>query len=180
MTFVELISKALTYLTLSGQGIIALLVAANFFSKKDKDKFFKMVSQKSILFSFIIAITAMLGSLFYSEIAHYEPCKLCWFQRIFMYPLPFIFGVSLWKKDRNVIRYGLVLSAIGGLIALYHYLLQLGVVPNGACNVVGYSISCSQRFVMEMGYITIPMMSLTAFALITIFLLIGNGKTTKK
>ncbi len=166
MTLVEIVNQVLTLLVVIAQAIIVFIIASYFFPKKQKKVILGFLSNKAILFAFIVSLTATLGSLFYSEIAKYDPCKLCWFQRIFMYPLPFIFGVALWKKDKGVIKYALALSIVGGLIALYHYLLQTGIVPDGACGVVGYSVSCSQRFVMEWGYITIPMMSLTAFVYI--------------
>lgn len=171
MTPVEAVNQILTFLTVAAQAIAAFLVISFFLPKKQKQKILKFFSKKAILFAFIISLTATLGSLFYSEVAGYTPCKLCWFQRIFMYPQPILFGLAIWKKDKSIIKYGLTLSIIGGLIALYHYLLQVGVVPNGACGAVGYSVSCSQRFVMEFGYITIPMMSLTAFGLIFLLML---------
>lgn len=171
MTLVEIINQALTLLVVLAQAIIVFILAAKFLPKKQKKIVLDFFSDKAILFAFIVSLMATLGSLFYSEIAKYDPCKLCWFQRIFMYPLPVLFGIALWKKDKGIIKYALALSIIGGLIALYHYLLQTGIVPDGACGVVGYSVSCSQRFVMEWGYITIPMMSLTAFVYIIVLLL---------
>lgn len=178
MNLVELVSQSLTYLTVFAQVIIVVLLISKFLPKEIKKGLLEFVTKNAIKLSLIVALAGTLGSLFYSEIAGYEPCKLCWYQRIFMYPLPFLFGVSLWKKDLGVIKYAVALSIVGGTIALYHYLMQTGVLP-GACGVVGYSVSCSQRFVMEMGYITIPMMSLSAFGLIIALLLVGNKKLKK-
>ncbi|OGH88302.1 MAG: hypothetical protein A3J93_01955 [Candidatus Magasanikbacteria bacterium RIFOXYC2_FULL_42_28] len=115
----------------------------------------------------LVAVTiATLGSLFYSEIAGYEPCKLCWAQRIFMYPQVILLITAFAKKRAGaMLAYTLPLSVIGGLIAIYHYLLQLGVVSGVACGVVGYSVSCAQKFVLTYGYITIPLMAVTAFGL---------------
>lgn len=170
MQLTSIVNQILTILVVFAQGIIVAIILI-----KPVRAF---VSKRAILFAFIVSLTATLGSLFYSEIAGYTPCKLCWFQRIFMYPQPILFAVAMWKKDKGIVKYALALSIIGGLIALYHYLLQVGVVPNGACGAVGYSVSCSQRFVMEFGYITIPMMSLTAFVYI-ITLLLASGKRRK-
>lgn len=172
MTFVETVNKLLTFLTIFAQATIAFLIIARLFPKKQKKKIQNFFKKNSLKYAFIVSLTATLGSLFYSEVAGYTPCKLCWFQRIFMYPQPILFLVSFWKKDKGIVKYVLALSIIGGVIALYHYLLQLGIVPGGACGVVGYSVSCSQRFVMEAGYITIPMMSLTAFAYIISLLIL--------
>jgi disulfide bond formation protein DsbB len=126
--------------------------------------------------AFVLTLAAISGSLFYSEIAGYTPCKLCWFQRIFMYPQAIILALAIWRHDRAVAWYTLWLSVPGGLLAGYHYLLQIGVAPAIPCSAVGVSVVCSQRFVMQFGYVTIPMMALTAFALIALlsFLTIRN------
>ena len=120
--------------------------------------------------AFGVSLLATLGSLFYSEIAHLTPCRLCWFQRIFMYPLPIILGIGLLKKEKGVFKYGLALSLIGVVIALYHYWLQVGGVESVTCGVVGYSPSCSNYFFLRFGYITIAMMSLTAFSMVSLLL----------
>ena len=85
-----------------------------------------------------------------------------------MYPQAIVLGMALWVKDRAVARYAIVLSAIGAVIAGYHYLLQLGIAPALPCAAVGYSAACSQRFVMQFWYITITMMALSAFLLILV------------
>lgn len=171
MSLVEIVNQGLTILVIFAQIVVLFIVVSYFFPKRKKDAIMSFFSKRAILFSFFVSLTATMGSLFYSEIAGYTPCKLCWFQRIFMYPQPILFAVALWKKDKGIIKYALTLSVVGGLIALYHYLLQTGIVEGGACSVIGsYSAACSQRFVMEYGYMTIPMMSLTAFAYITALL----------
>ena len=114
----------------------------------------------------------MTGSLIYSDVIGYEPCKLCWFQRIFMYPQVFLLALALWKKDKNIIDYTALLSIFGAIIAGYHYLLQLGIAPDLSCGAVGYSVSCAQRFVMNFGYITLPLMAFTAFLMILTFFFI--------
>lgn len=156
---------------MAAQAVIVFLVVARFFPKKYKKTVIDFFSKRAILFAFLVSLAAALGSLFYSEIAGYTPCKLCWYQRIFMYPQTLLFAIALWKKDKGIVKYSLGMSIAGGLLALYHYLLQTGVVSGQSCGVVGYSASCSQRFVMEYGYMTIPLMSLTAFVLIIALLL---------
>lgn len=168
MTLVSTANVILSSLTVIGQAVI-VLVAILFLARQTK--LLEFISKRAILFSFIVALVATLGSLFYSEVAGYEPCKLCWFQRIFMYPQIVILGIALWKKNGLVNYNSIALSIIGAAIAGYHYLLQIGVAPELPCAAVGYSAACSQRFVMNFGYITIPMMALTAFALITLFMI---------
>lgn len=162
---VSFVNQLLGILTIVGQAAIILAWPFRAF-----------ISRNALLFAFVVALIATSGSLFYSEIAGYEPCKLCWFQRIFMYPQVILLGLALWKKDYGIKLYGIVLSAIGAVIAGYHYLLQLGVAPALPCAAVGYSAACSQRFVLQFGYITIPMMALTAFLLIIIFLAVRDDK----
>lgn len=168
---VPLVNQFLGVMTLIGDVIIVLLIVS-FPYRKDKNtkKLYEFVGKNALLFSWIVALFATFGSLFYSDVAHYDPCKLCWFQRIFMYPLAIILGIAYFAKDNTIKKYALVMSFIGGAIALYHYLLQLNIAPSLPCSAVGYSVSCSQRFVLQFGYITIPLMALTAFLLIVAFL----------
>lgn len=131
------------------------------------------IRKNRLLLAFAVVLLATLGSLTYSEIIGYEPCKLCWIQRIFMYPQVLVLGLSLWgrhKGSRALLDLSFVMSIVGGMVALYHYLMQLGIVPEGSCAAIGYSVSCAERFVMQFGYITIPMMALSAFFLVTMLL----------
>ncbi len=164
-------------LTVFSQGITVVLLVSLLFFRKQAKSLLKFFSDNAVLFAFLVATVSTLGSLFYSEILKYEPCKLCWFQRILMYPQSVLFGLALYKKDRKVVDYGLIFSGLGAVVALYHYLLQVGVVKSGDCAAVGYSVSCAQRFVLEFGYITIPMMAFAGFLLI--FTLSLVAKLTK-
>lgn len=122
--------------------------------------------------AFTITLVATLGSLFYSEIAGYDPCKLCWFQRVFMYPQVIILGIAWWLKDKSAWVYPLALSVVGLVVAGYHYVLQLWPSQVVNCSIVGQATSCSGTYVMQFGYITIPLMAATAFAvvMVTMFL----------
>ena len=167
---VQIVNIILSVLTVLGQAFLILWLCGNIFFKKAPwaEVLREKEGEWALKGAFLVALIATLGSLFYSEVAHFTPCTLCWYQRIFMYPQAVLFGLALWKKDRGIAVYGLVLSVIGALLALYHYLLQLGVAPELPCAAIGYSAACSQRFVMTFGYITIPLMALTAFLLIMV------------
>jgi len=168
MGSVSTVNLILSLLTIVGQVIIGALVILLLIRN---EKFVGFFGKNAVLFSFIVALIATFGSLFYSEVAGFEPCKLCWFQRIFMYPQTILLAIALWKKNGMLTVYNsLVLSIIGAAIAGYHYLLQIGVGPEIPCSAVGYSAACSQRFVMQFGYITIPMMAFTAFAIILLLM----------
>lgn len=116
--------------------------------------------------AFVVAWVATLGSLFFSEVLHFAPCTLCWYQRIAMYPLAFILLVAVLRKDTHVYRYVLPLSIVGAAIALYHYLLQkttwvMVVTPCTAAS------PCTELQIDLLGFITIPFMALAAFSSIT-------------
>ena len=125
-----------------------------------------LIKKHSLSFILIISLLASMGSLFYSEIIGFEPCKLCWWQRIFMYPQVILLSLALIKKESSVIKYSLAMSTFGLFISAYHYLMQIGFAPSLSCDATGASVSCSQNFVLEFGYISIPLMSFSAFLLI--------------
>ena len=142
---------------------------------KRKEEYLVNESYKLIL---IVSGIATFGSLYISEIRGFTPCRLCWFQRIFMYPQFVIMTVMVLKKLKDVFPYTLILSLIGGFIAIYHYFLQINPNPYAPCGDVGFSVSCSERFFTYFGYITIPWMSFSAFVIIFLvsFLNLKNSK----
>lgn len=117
--------------------------------------------------AWVQSIAAMLGSLYYSEIRHFTPCVLCWYQRILMYPLVLIIAVGILRKDRKLYQYVLPMSILGWFIALYHILLQKGIIPESIapCTIAA---SCATKYTGYFGFITIPVMSLAAFTVITV------------
>jgi disulfide bond formation protein DsbB len=117
------------------------------------------------LLAFAPALAALLGSLYYSEIAGFEPCKLCWFQRILMYPIPVLLLVGIFSDDWVLPRYILPLSITGLGVSGYHYMLQNGWI--GGEQFCSAGVSCITRYVNLMGFMTIPMMAFIAFLLIT-------------
>ena len=119
--------------------------------------------------AFVPALTALLGSLYFSDIAGFVPCTLCWYQRILMYPLSLIILVGIIKQDEYLADYVLPLSLIGICVSTYHYLVQLGLFAHPAACSVG--IPCNLRYVNYFGFVTIPLMALTAFVLITVMMI---------
>ncbi|MCA0979603.1 MULTISPECIES: disulfide oxidoreductase [Exiguobacterium] len=119
--------------------------------------------------SWLVALMATLGSLYFSEIREFVPCELCWIQRIFMYPLTIILGIAVFTEDRAVRKYVLPLTIIGGIVSLYHYLVQK--VPGFAeIQPCAQGVPCSGQYINWFGFITIPFLALTAFTLITILM----------
>lgn len=122
--------------------------------------------------AFGIALTAVLGSLYYGEIAGFAPCTLCWYQRILMYPLALILLVGILKHDEDLFDYALPFSVLGMVVATYNYLIELHVIGHSAVCAVG--IPCDVRYVNYMGFVTIPLMALMAFAAITGVMALGK------
>lgn len=122
-----------------------------------------------IYMAWLVSIVATAGSLYLSEILHYEPCRLCWFQRIFMYPQVILLGIAAYRQDRNIIAYSIPLSAVGAAISVYHYSLQK--IPFMAellpCRV---GIPCNFDYINWLGFITIPFLALIAAVLIIVLL----------
>lgn len=125
------------------------------------------------LISFAIVFMGAGLSFFYSEVAGFVPCSLCWWQRVFLYPQVFIFAIAAWRKDLKADAYGLALSAAGALLAAYHSYLQFGGSPLIPCS--ANTVSCAQRYFLEFGYVTIPTMSLTAFIAVILLMLIKDN-----
>lgn len=183
---IAIIKNSLYALTVLGQMVLVALLLGYLASRLFKgfrpvfkEWIRRSFSDRDALLAFLVALMATTGSLFYSEVANYTPCVLCWYQRIAMYPLLIILGLELTRKEVRTRLHAMFLAAIGGCIAGYQYLLQLGMIPPPPCT-ANAATSCAQKFTMGFGYITIPLMAFTAFALIIVFLGIGYSISEKK
>jgi disulfide bond formation protein DsbB len=173
-TIVQLVTQALSVLAVAlhlGLILFLLLGLIAWLSKARLGFFQRLIAfirSHALPIAFIFALTATSGSLFFSEIAHYEPCELCWFQRIFMYPQVILLGIALWKKDTRIYRYIIPLCLIGGSISAYHYTISTlaKAAATGVCSATGPS--CVVEYFTQYGYITLPMMALTAFFFIAV------------
>lgn len=166
--FDSMVMRILVYLALLAQIIFFVVVSLLFF---ERPRFYisDFISKNISWLSFAIAMTATLGSLFFSEIKGFNPCKLCWYQRIFMYPQVFLMGMAMLKKEKTIYRYSLLLLLVGALVALYHNFIIYFPSKAVICSASGALDSCVTKFVLGLGYVTIPLMSLTAFALLSLF-----------
>ena len=114
--------------------------------------------------AFVVALLATAGSLFFSEVAQYEPCLLCWYQRIAMYPLVVILGLAAWRRDAGAWIYGAALAALGAVISAYHVLLEwFPSLSSGACDPDN---PCTLVWFRVFGVFSLPTLALTAFLLI--------------
>jgi disulfide bond formation protein DsbB len=129
--------------------------------------------------AWILAIVATAGSLYFSEVRHFVPCVMCWYQRILMYPLVLILGVATYRQDGKAFAYSLPLSVLGMLVALYHVLHQK--IPGfGSAAVCRGGVACDVQYIDWLGFISIPVLSLTAFTGITVLLLVSRARTVRQ
>jgi disulfide bond formation protein DsbB len=123
--------------------------------------------------AFLVTAIATGGSLFLSEVANFIPCELCWFQRIFMYPLAIVTLLAAIANDHRIARYLLPLPVIGAGISVYHILVEEGVVEQTNACLVSAPGGCAVKWMDELGYVTIPVLALTGFVLAFAFLLLA-------
>ena len=153
--------------------IFTLLIAAGLVStlgvlKFSGAQFRREFRTVAMLLASLVAVGAMLGSLYFSEIRGFLPCEWCWYQRIAMYPLAVILPIAAFRRDRKIIPYALLLTAGGAGISIYHYQLQAFPSQGSSCSL---NASCTYRWIEVFGFASIPMLALGSFILIGILLL---------
>lgn len=116
--------------------------------------------------AFAVALLATVGSLAMSEAYGLVPCMLCWYQRIFMYPLVVVIGVGIVRRDAKWPITALPLAVMGAAVAFYHSLLQWQILPENTAPCVA-NVSCATAEINWFGFITIPFMSFLAFVTIS-------------
>jgi disulfide bond formation protein DsbB len=126
----------------------------------------------------LVASASALGALFFSEIMRLPPCALCWYQRIFMFPLVLILPIGLFPLDRKVVRYALPLAVGGWLFAVFHMLLVTGVIPE-KLEPCMQGVPCSERVIDWFGFVTIPLLSVAAFSTIIALLVLTHFRGSK-
>lgn len=121
----------------------------------------------SLYFAWLVSLVATAGSLYFSEVAGFVPCELCWIQRIFMYPLVIILGIACFRRDKRIVTYALPFPIIGGCFSIYHYMVQkMNTLPSMCQS----GVPCSGEYINWFGFMTIPLLALIAFVFITVFL----------
>lgn len=170
----------LTLLTLAGiLGATLLRIAAPSLpaAARMHEGIWGLVGGVALWLAWLVAAAAMAGSLYYSEIVHYAPCSLCWYQRIAMYPLVVILAIAAWNRDWDVRRYVLPLVGVGGAVAAYQY--AIGFFPDAEILGCTLDVSCTERYVWEFGFVDFPFMSLVAFGAIACLLLCSPYRPTE-
>jgi disulfide bond formation protein DsbB len=157
-------------LTVLGVAVVAIV------SRPALERLRTLLGPQALQLAFVVALVSTVGSLWLSEGAHFVPCRLCWYQRIAMYPLTVILGVAALRRDRDVRVYVLPVVAIGATISIWHMLIERfpSLEKATACDPAN---PCSLIWVERFGYLTIPTMALSAFALIATLLLLAPRET---
>ena len=133
----------------------------------------------SILFlGWLIASMSTLGSLFFSHVMEFAPCVLCWYQRIFLFPLVIVLAAGLFPFDKKAVKYALPLAIAGWLTAAYHNLLYAGIIPE-EIQPCSRGVSCTEEYINIFGFLSIPMLSLLSFTAITILLIVLKRRTSR-
>lgn len=131
-----------------------------------------------IFSAWLVASVSTLGALFFGEVMQVPTCALCWYQRIFMFPLVLILPIGMFPFDRKVVRYALPLAALGWLFAAFHVLLVAGVIPEGIkpCT---QGIPCSDQVIEWFGFVTIPLLALAAFSSIIALTVLAHFRSSE-
>jgi disulfide bond formation protein DsbB len=173
----------LSFLTVIGD--VAALVLLSMLALKRDNRLTRWVEKNGLVPMLILALVATGGSLFFSEIIGWVPCKDCWFERIFMYPQTILLAIAVWRKDRGIVPYVMALCAIGSLFSIGQYWAQVTTALQAStaqsCDASGISCAATQVD-FAFGYVTIPVMALTVFVLNAIgslYVLRGLGKGQK-
>jgi disulfide bond formation protein DsbB len=172
---VQFVTEFFSIGVILSQVLIFLVIIAAVSHVADREglvhSFARFISKNALMLGFIVSIVTTIGSTFYSLIAGFAACELCWIQRIFLFPQVFLFAVAIYYRrhgtitDQIATTMSFVLSVAGALVAFFQYYSQM-FNPSllGLCLTSG--VSCSKLYFVSFGYITIPLMSLTTFLLL--------------
>mgnify|MGYP001557984378 FL=1 len=126
----------------------------------------------------VIASVSTLGALFFSEVMELPPCALCWYQRIFMFPLVLLLPVGLFPFDGKIVRYALPLLLVGWFISLFQLLLGSGFIPE-SIQPCTQGVSCKQVQIEWLGFLTIPLLSFVAFSVMNALLIAAHFRSSR-
>jgi hypothetical protein len=169
---VQVFTSLLSLLALAGAAVlvVARLAASRSAAARDAAV---AVSAAGLWLAFVVALGATVGSLYFSEVARYVPCRLCWFQRIAMYPLVPVLFVAALRRDRAAVWYVLPIAITGLGVAAYHYLLEWRpALEGGVCSAFGPS--CADIWFRQFGFVTLAFMAIAGFVSIIVFTLMAT------
>ncbi len=170
MHYTWFVVNTLAWLTLFADCLVAFILCVLVCEAVSRcsSRMLQWIDRHALVLMLVVSTLAACGSLFLSDVAGWTPCKDCWYQRIFMYPQVVLLTIALWRRDRGIAVSILALSLIGIVISIAHYHEQLQLIwhPDAVaapCDSTG--VSCAKTPTLKLGYITIPVMAMSAFAL---------------
>jgi disulfide bond formation protein DsbB len=167
---------ALAAATLAGAVVVGRLLRGRV---RWLDEVMTAIDDAALWLAWLVAAVATAGSLYFSESAHFTPCRLCWFQRCAMYPLAVILLVAAIRRDRGIRWYAVPVAAIGAAISIYHYVLEWNPsLEGGACELTGPA--CSFVWFREFGFVTLPFMALCGFVTVIVLLVATRRPPTEE
>ena len=163
--------------------VVLLYILKKLFRVRLFDKLQKKLQPFAYPLAFLLSLLATFASLFLSEVMHFQPCVLCWYQRIAMYPQVVLLYVAQLRRERVLTPYLITLNIIGAFISLYHYALHVlprTVVPILPCSTQYGGVPCDKGYDLYFGFMTFPLMTWAVFALIAFLLIISKPKAVTK
>lgn len=172
-------ASAIAGLVIVAQIAVVITIVLMLVSSVQSNAWLRVLARHSTLCAFIVAVVATASSLTFSEVFAMQPCELCIYQRIVIFPQVIILGVALWKQHHDMITsYSIALASVAIPISVFHYALQKTDAPAvhafAPCDFTGQAPSCSNYYVNMYGYVTIPLMALTTSVLIVILMVLRN------
>jgi disulfide bond formation protein DsbB len=163
----------LALLSVAAELTILIVVVLALFARPMLHRVRAALGGQTLQLAFVVALVSTLGSLWLSEGANFTPCRLCWYQRIAMYPMAVILGIAAFRRDVKVRIYALPVVAIGASISVWHILIERfpSLESSTSCDPAN---PCSLIWTKRFGYLTIPTMALSAFVLIATLLLLSK------
>jgi disulfide bond formation protein DsbB len=170
--------RALAFLGVAGQALVGVFIVVALLAlvgvRQPLQLVRRVVWGYELWLAFVVTAIATGGSLFFSDIAGFVPCELCWYQRICMYPLALLTLLMALAGDHRAARYLIPFPVIGAGVSVYHLLVENGVVAQSRGCLLSAPGGCGVKWINEFGYMTIPTLALTGFALSLSFLLLAS------
>ena len=160
-------------------GTLAIIVGALVRRFGAPDAFAELrfeVGRAALTLAWVIAAVTMFGSLYYSKVQGYVPCELCWYQRICLYPMAVILGIAAWRRDSSIRIYAIPVLVIGAIISIYHSYIQWWP-PSSGTSFCSLTAPCTEKYVNEFGFVTLPFMALSAAVFMITLLMASQGSS---
>jgi disulfide bond formation protein DsbB len=174
-----------SYLGVIGQVLVALMLVigllALFGARGPLETLRRWLWGYELWAAFVVAAVATGGSLFFSQVVRFIPCELCWFQRLFMYPLSILLLLMAIWGDNRAARYALALPVVGAGVSIYHMLIGYGAISEPKACSITPGVGCGTNWLIgeDFGYLLIPTLALTAFLLLIGFLALASAETAE-